>query len=331
LGARARLETSLGAAERSLARCLLIQIVAASVALWALQDHLEAVLFVLVAAQLPALRDGRVVLAGLVLANVSMFAWLFKTQPPGKAAQVGLAYVAFELFAAFVSRAAYRAQQARREALRVNGELRAARALVAEGARVSERLRLSRELHDIAGHKLTALKLHLALEVRQRGKLEGGTLKQCAELADDLLSDIRMVVSALRKEDAIDLQTAIMALDLAPEGVRVSYAFDSEALVSDIGKAEALLRCAQEGLTNALRHGEATEVRVSLQRQGDDLVLRVEDNGGGYATSAAPAEGNGLRGLRERLEEFHGRVALGPRQPCGCVLQAVMPQPRLAC
>jgi DNA-binding NarL/FixJ family response regulator len=65
-----------------------------------------------------------------------------------------LTRVAFELFAAFVSRAAYAAQESRREVLRANRELQAARALVTEGVRVQERLRLSRELHDIAGHEV---------------------------------------------------------------------------------------------------------------------------------------------------------------------------------
>jgi signal transduction histidine kinase len=149
-------------------------------------------------------------------------------------------------------------------------------------------------------------------------------------LADELLTDIRMVVSALRQADTIDLRTALLALNPALVSVSVQFNVEPRAVVSDIAKAEALLRCAQEGLTNALRHGGATEILVTLSRREEELVLSVEDNGIGYQ-SPVPPVGNGLRGLRERLEEFQGVVSLDRRSPCGCILRAVLPEPRLAC
>jgi signal transduction histidine kinase len=312
---------------------------------WMLQDHFQAVLLVLTAVQLAALHDRRLAVVSLALANVALFVWLARSLPAVKAVQVSFAYVAFELFAAYVSRAAYEAQESRREVLRANRELQAARALVAEGARAQERLRLSRELHDIAGHKLTALKLHLAVDARRRAREESsgsaalrslppcGTsdpVSQSLALADELLTDIRMVVSTLRQEDSIDLRTALLALDPALASVSVEFNLEPQATVSDIGKAEALLRCAQEGLTNALRHGQATEVRVTLARTDAGLVLSVEDNGTGCPAPEAPI-GNGLRGLRERLEEFQGAVSLDHRAPRGCILRAVLPEPTVSC
>jgi signal transduction histidine kinase len=312
------------------AATLILQAAMAPVSLWMLQDHLQAILLVLVAAQLAALRDRRLAVATLTLANCALFVFLGHSQPAAKAIQVSLAYVAFELFAAFVSRAAYTAQETGRELLRANRELRAARALVAEGARAQERLRLSRELHDIAGHKLTALKLQLAVELRRRSVSGSGTLPQCLTLSDELLSDIRAVVSALRQEDAVDLEAALRTLDPAVPSVTVKLALEPDAVVSDIAKAEALLRCAQEGLTNALRHGGATEILISLSRQAQDLVLSVEDNGVGCQSSVPPA-GNGLKGLSERLEELQGSVSLGQRAPHGCILRVVVPERRVAC
>jgi signal transduction histidine kinase len=85
-----------------------------------------------------------------------------------------------------------------------------------------------------------------------------------------------------------------------------------------------------EGLTNALRHGGATEILVTLARNAEELVLSVEDNGAGLQSPSPPA-GNGLRGLRERLEEFQGVISLDQRTPRGCVLRAVLPEPRAAC
>jgi signal transduction histidine kinase len=329
LGTRAILEDR-SASDAALGGTVILQAVIAPISLWMLRDHLQAILLVLIAAQLPALRDRRISLAMLTLANGALFVWLARSQPLPKAMQVGLAYAAFQLFAAFVSQAAYVAQESRRDVLRANRELRAARALVAEGARAQERLRLSRELHDIAGHKLTALKLQLSLEMRTQASSASGTLVQCLTLADELLTDIRMVVSALRQEDTIDLRTALLALNPALATVSVKFNIEPGAVVSDIAKAEALLRCAQEGLTNALRHGGATEILVTLSRNEEELVLSVEDDGAGFSSPAPPA-GNGLRGLRERLEEFQGVVSLDRRTPRGCVLRAVLPEPRAAC
>jgi signal transduction histidine kinase len=329
LGTRAILEDR-SAADAALGCTVILQAVIVPISLWMLRDHLQAILLVLIAAQLPALRNRRLALAMLTLANGALFVWLARSQPLPKAMQLGLAYVAFQLFATFVSRAAYMAQESRRDVLRANRELRAARALVAEGARAQERLRLSRELHDVAGHKLTALKLQLALEMRTQGSSASGTLAQCLTLADELLTDIRTVVSALRQEDRIDLRTALLALNPAVASVSVKFNVEPGAVVSDIAKAEALLRCAQEGLTNALRHGGATEILVTLSRNEQELVLSVEDNGAGYSSPAPPA-GNGLRGLRERLEEFQGVVSLDRCTPRGCVLRAVLPEPRAAC
>ena len=329
LGTRAILEEH-AASDAWLRSTVILQAVIAPISLWTLEDHLQAVLLVLVACQLAALHDRRLALAMLALANGALFVWLARSQPLPKALQLGLAYVAFQLFAGFVSRAAYVAEESRRDVLRANGELRAARALVAEGARVQERLRLSRELHDIAGHKLTALKLQLSLEMRTRPSSASGTLAQCLTLADELLTDIRMVVSAFRQEDTIDLGAALLALNPAVASVSVKFNVEPGAVVSDIAKAEALLRCAQEGLTNALRHGGATEILVTLSRNDEELVLSVEDNGAGYSPPTPPA-GNGLRGLRERLEEFQGVVSLDRRSPRGCILRAVLPEPRSTC
>jgi signal transduction histidine kinase len=318
------------ASDALLGASVTVQATLAPLSLWIIHDHFQAILLVLAAAQLPALRDRRLAISALTLANGALFVWLAQSQTPAKAIQVSLAYVAFELFAALVSNTAYAAQESRRELLRTNRELQAARALVTEGVRVQERLRLSRELHDIAGHKLTALKLHLALETRTRGPAEPDVLAQCLTLADELLTDIRMVVSALRQEDRIDLRTALLALDPGVASLSVKFNLEPDAVVSDIGKAEALLRCAQEGLTNALRHGRATEVLVTLTRREEQLVLSVEDNGNGYPLPTPPL-GNGLRGLRERLEEFQGVLSLDLRAPHGCILRAALPESSLAC
>lgn len=312
------------AADRYCGLTVIAQALLGPVCAWSLGDSLQPVLLVLAAAQVAALRERRWAYGALALANIALVGWLLQTMPIPKAIEVDLAYVAFQLFASLVAHAAYAAYESEQRVARTNRELMATRALVAEGARVQERLRLSRDLHDIAGHKLTALKLHLSLEMRTRPPPSSSTLERCFNLADELLTDIRAAVSALRQEDRVELRAALLALDPGIPAISVIFDIESDAIVQNIDKAEALLRCAQEGITNALRHGGATEVRVALRRSDRDLALTVEDNGTGLAVGN-PSSGHGLRGLRERLQQFHGTVALERLASRGCVLRAILP------
>ena len=295
------------------------QAIAALASTWGFHDKMQAVMLVLVAAQLPAIASLRWSIGILTLSNVVLsflFAQLF---PPVKAVQMEIAYLAFQLFAALVTDYAYRAFEARETTQRINTELMATRRLLEESARTEERLRLSRELHDVMGHKLTALKLQLALQVR--GAAADTALKHCVRITDELLVDVRGVVSRLRESDGIDLHQALRALDPGLPSPRVIFDLDPAVRVPDIRQAEAMLRCAQEGLTNALRHSGADEVRVVLTDSLEGLTLSVDDDGVG----SLPEPGNGLMGLQERLTQLGGQLRVAARAPRGLSLTAILP------
>jgi signal transduction histidine kinase len=281
---------------------------------------MQAVLLVLVAAQLPAAAAPRWSAVVLAIANVLLLLLFTQFYPPLKALQMEIAYLAFQLFAALVTAYAYSAFEARDATLRMNGELLATRRLLEESARTEERLRLSRELHDIMGHKLTALKLQLALQSRG-ASAQDSPLNHCVRITDELLVDVRGVVSSLRESDGIDLHQALRALDPGLPSPRVIFDLDSAVRVPDIRQAEAMLRCAQEGLTNALRHSGATEIRVILAESGEALSLTVEDNGNGSVVEP----GNGLIGLQERLQQLGGQLRIDIREPRGLALVASLP------
>lgn len=301
------------------------QAIAALGATWGFHDKMQAVMLVLVAAQLPAIASLRWSIGILTLSNVALsvaFAQLF---PPVKAVQMEIAYLAFQLFAALVTDYAYRAFEAREAIQRINTELMATRRLLEESARTEERLRLSRELHDVMGHKLTALKLQLALQARATAPGSAApaeaALRHCVRITDELLVDVRGVVSRLRESDGIDLHQALRALDPGLPSPRVIFDLDPAVRVPDIRQAEAMLRCAQEGLTNALRHSGADEVRVILTDAPEGLTLSVDDDGVG--SLAQP--GNGLMGLQERLKQLGGQLRVAARAPRGLSLTAILP------
>ena len=195
--------------------------------------------------------------------------------------------------------------EAREEQRRLNAELRATRSLLADSARVGERLRISRELHDLLGHHLTALSLNLEVA----GHLSEGKVhehvRQAHTLARLLLTDVREAVSAMRGEDRIDLEAALRTLIEGVPSMRVELEIPSPLAIDDAERAQVLLRCAQEIITNAIRHAQAACLRLRLECEGGELHLSARDDGIGSDTYRP---GNGLSGMRERLRAVGGRV-----------------------
>jgi signal transduction histidine kinase len=200
---------------------------------------------------------------------------------------------------------ARRQAEAREEQRRLNAELRATRALLAENTRVAERLRISRELHDLLGHHLTALSLNLEVA----GHLTEGKpqehVRQAHTLAKLLLTDVREAVSTMREDDALDLGTALRALVDGLPGLEVRLQLDQPLTVDDPDVAHVLVRCVQEIITNTVRHARASRLDIAVGRVAQGLRVVAEDDGVG-ADALTP--GNGLSGLRERVASVGGKV-----------------------
>lgn len=280
------------------------------------------VLLVVVLAQM-ATRFRPALLAGIFFGvNVALYALvrtLWGMHAPGVMVWI---YASFELFAMLTAWYAVTAQRSRDELATVNADLLATRSLLAESVRDSERLRLSRELHDIAGHKLTALKLNLAALARDARLGGNPTVPLCAQLADELLADIRGVVQQMRLHDGMDLRSALAALAAPFPKPQVHLELAEGARVADVAQAEAVLRTVQEALTNAARHSNAENVWIVLRRDGDRLVLDIRDDGRGFG---ALRIGHGLSGMRERLEALDGQLRVERNAAGGVQLQAQLP------
>lgn len=233
-----------------------------------------------------------------------------------------LGFASFQAFATLVMGMTVRAEHDRDELARVNVDLLATRSLLAESVRDSERLRLSRELHDIAGHKLTALKLNLSALARDPRWRDEQAVILCAQLADELLSDIRSVVQQLRLHDGIALRDVLQALAAPFPRPRVHLELADDARVAGLGEAEAVLRTVQEALTNAARHSNAENLWVVLRRDGGGLALDIRDDGRGQGELVF---GNGLSGMRERWQALGGAVRVHRGEQGGVHLLATLP------
>jgi len=248
------------------------------------------------------------VTAMAVVAADTAFWFILRADGHGAPLTVVMIHGGFQLFAALCAWYAVSAERARDQLALVNADLLATRALLADSARDNERLRVARELHDVAGHKLTAMTLNLRALAADPAFANRSEIAIAQQLSTELLSDIRGIVQAMRHDHGLDLGTALRALaaPLPRPSLRLTVA--ESVRVTDPATAEAVLRLVQEALTNSARHADADIVKVTLDCDGDRLHIRVEDDG---VLRGAIREGNGLSGMRERVVAAGGHVAFG--------------------
>jgi len=295
-----------------------------ALALWFIPAGTTPILLILLAIRLTDRLSTPWLVMALVAVNlyfggVMLGPW---EQNPQSTALTLLSMAGFQLFAVMVMVYAGKAERMAEDLQSVNAKLMATRSLLGETARDQERLRLSRELHDVAGHKVTALKLNLRGLAR---RLDGDTAREVDKatgLADELLQDLRSVVRHLRETEGIDLAESLRQTARPFPRPRLDLHLDERARVPRADQAEAMLRVVQEGLTNAARHGPATTLRVRLERKADRLVLSVEDDGR-FSGDIRP--GNGLTGMRERLAELDGSLDISKSEMGGVKLTASLP------
>jgi signal transduction histidine kinase len=216
----------------------------------------------------------------------------------------------------------YTAQTARALA-RANGELRAAQAIVANNVRNAERLRISRELHDAWGHELTALglQLEIASHVTDSGRANDHVL-QAKGLASALLAKVRDVVATLREAERSDLNDALQALARSVPRPAIHLDISPDVRVGP-AQAHALVRCAQEAVTNAVRHSQACNLWLEVTSDGDGVRLVARNDGGARPVASSP--GSGLLGMRERVESLGGRLAVRTGADFAFTLDAWLP------
>ena len=280
------------------------------------------ILLILCVVQLVQLWPPRLSVAMIVAINVAVYLVYRHVWDIGSPLISTVMQMSFQGFAALTAWFAFTAGQARDELAAANADLLATRSLLAESARDSERLRLSRELHDVAGHKLTALKLNLAALARDPRFSDQAAVQLCRSLADELLADIRGVVQQMRQGDGLDLVAALNALAKPFPRPRLQLEVGADARVTSVAQAEAVLRAVQEGLTNAVKHSQAQNLWVVLRRDEGALRLDIRDDGRGSGDVCA---GNGLCGMRERLEALGGGLSVGRTGTGGVHLQGWLP------
>lgn len=237
----------------------------------------------------------------------------------------GMAYLGFQIFAVLTASLALREERARQDLARTNAELVATQELLAESSRMAERVRISRELHDLLGHHLTSLSLNLEVASHLTEGDAREHVEQACSMARLLLSDVREAVREIREDGSLDLAGPLRSLVADVPRPRVHLSLPEEPLVSDDPeRAHAVLRCVQEVITNSVRHAQARNLWIDIERRDGELVVRARDDGRG-AKEIRP--GRGLTGMRERLERMQGQLRLDSAVGAGFTVEARLPLP----
>lgn len=205
-----------------------------------------------------------------------------------------------------------------------------------------ERARIARELHDVVAHSVSVMVVNVGaarMHLDQDSSRSREPLLRAEEAGRQALTELRRLLGVLREAAPVDEaipaaapQPTLRDLDRLAAQWRASgvdVRVMSSGDVHDVSPALELsaYRIVQEAITNAVKHGEATQVDVSLRHSSDTLDLVVTDNGTATSGLGLPASGHGLIGIRERVALFGGQVEAGPKSGGGWRLVAHLPLP----
>jgi two-component system sensor histidine kinase DesK len=204
---------------------------------------------------------------------------------------------------------------------RRNAQLRLGQEEVQRLARSAERERIGRDLHDLLGHTLSliALKSELALKLFERDPAQARVqMAEVERITRDALAQVRRAVSGIRAA-GIETELASARLGLLSAGISLDYTLAPLALPVETETVLAL--AVREAVTNVLRHAHASRVEVELTGTERTATLTLSDDGRGGTI----VPGNGLTGMRERLEQLGGSLEVA--SPAGAGTRLILRVP----
>ena len=234
----------------------------------------------------------------------------------------------------------HRLAQSRQSLVDQNVELQRLQGVVADQAVSAERLRIARELHDVVAHHMSAIVIRAQAATRVAPNQPDAPLlatEWIAEAGKDALNAMRTVVDMLREgpEDAGMLAPAPRLDDLrgavqrmAQAGLDVTVTIPEVRLSLGPAAEMALVRIAQESLTNVLLHSASSTATLTLSRRPRHVVLAIHDPGPARPPQpgSPPRDGNGVRNMGERALACGGRFFAGPDPDGGWIVRAHLPK-----
>ncbi|MDD3415116.1 MAG: sensor histidine kinase [Lachnospiraceae bacterium] len=210
----------------------------------------------------------------------------------------------------------------------VNEELKQFADIKEKMGKTKERNRLAREIHDTLGHTLTGISAGIdacLTMIDSNPQVTKKQLEVISKVTRDGIGEIRRSVNELRPDslERLSLDSAIrnMIEDMTSVSqAEVFFQCDSENLKFDEDEENTIYRIVQESITNALRHGKANKIWVTIQKEDYELHVQIKDNGIGCIDMK---KGFGTKHMQERLQMLHGTVSY--KSEDGFLVHAVIP------
>jgi signal transduction histidine kinase len=193
-----------------------------------------------------------------------------------------------------------------------------------------ERKSLSRELHDHVAQVLTGLRMELG-RIERLSPMVAPVVAECKALVDDMFKTVRNLALGLRPSmlDDFGLQAALEwhARDcMSRYNIDVDLQTEGDFDVLPDKHRTCAYRIVQEATTNCVRHADARKIQIRVTAAGDQLRVRVSDDGRGMDPRQR-RRGLGLRGIEERVKELHGAMTLSSEATGGTTLSVILPLP----
>ena len=199
---------------------------------------------------------------------------------------------------------------------------------------VKERNRISREIHDSVGHALSTAIIQLsameAIASKENNNLRN-MISGLRSFNNDSFQDVKAAVKELKSDDYDNYRGIIRIQDLCRNfekmtGIEVNIIICKGSWTLSTKQSTHLYRIAQEVLSNSLRHGKATKIKVIMNFTDNDFVISFKDNGIG--TDIIKESGFGLKNIRERTDEIGGIVDISSEIGKGFFVKIVVPRER---
>jgi signal transduction histidine kinase len=231
------------------------------------------------------------------------------------------------------------AEAAEQRAVRAERE----RAAAARAAAAEERARIARELHDTIAHAVSVMVLQVGAvrhQLPESHAEDKNALRDVEQTGRTALTDMRLLLDAMRDSGRHDAELApqpgLDRLDrlldeIGRSGLPVRLRVTGDRFQLPGGLNISAYRIVQEGLTNVLKHADASEAVVSLHYAPAELGIDIQDDGRGMPPGNGHHAGHGLIGIRERVRLYDGEMTTSPNEGGGFLLRVRLPlsgQPR---
>ncbi|MFD2670806.1 histidine kinase [Marinicrinis sediminis] len=195
---------------------------------------------------------------------------------------------------------------------KLQGQLEDANKRISELVKLEERQRIARDLHDTLGHKLSLIGLKSDLAGKLIDKNASQARQELADIqwtARTALKEVREIVTQMR---GVKLENALQNVEQMLNAANIEWEIEGDPRLEHTSLiAENVLSMAlKEAVTNVVKHSKATTCSIMIQSSSTELLLEVKDNGVGIADPVEQSRGNGLRGMKERLEFVNGSLGI---------------------